>query len=222
MTSPASRRTWPRSCEAITILDAGLRRHQHDLLDAARRGGSRLAVGSSSSNIFRIARQRPRQRQPLLFAAREPPRRRCARSESPTRSSNAATRCARSLRGRAGLRQRIGDVGSRGPSQHHWALKQDRAAQGRAISPAAPGDAAGRRRRKSHAESQQVGLARAIRPDDERRRARVIVRLKRLRIAVAPACSETSSRTRGRSLIGARIVSPPAALTRRASPTRLR
>ena len=46
-----------------------------------------------------------------------------------------------------------------------------------------------------------------------------IVRFKQLRIVVAPACSETSSRTRGRSLEGARIVSPPAVRTRRAFPT---
>ena len=42
--------------------------------------GSRLAVGSSRNSTSRIARQRARQREPLLLAAGQPPRRTLAES----------------------------------------------------------------------------------------------------------------------------------------------
>jgi hypothetical protein len=49
-----------------------------------------------------------------------------------------------------------------------------------------------------------------------------IARFSESRILVAPASSETPASTSGRSLDGARIVSPPAVRTRRAFPRRRR
>ena len=56
-------------------LDAGSRRAQHDLLDAAGRGRIEARGGLVEQQDFGIARQRARQRQPLLLAAGQPPRR---------------------------------------------------------------------------------------------------------------------------------------------------
>ena len=127
ITSPASRRTWPRSCEAITILMPDCARHQHDLLDAAGRGGIEVGGRLVEQQHFRIARQRACQRQPLLLAAGQPPRRPLRQIGQPDALQQGGdARGALRVR-HARLRQRVGDVGGGGPSQHHRALKQDRA-----------------------------------------------------------------------------------------------
>ena len=126
--------------------------HQHNLFDAARRGGIEIGGGLVEQQDFRISCQRPRQRQPLLFAARKPPRRPLRQIGEPDPVQQCGdTRRALAVRN-AGLRQRIGDIGGSSPSQHHRTLKQDRAAPRRAVGAAAPGDAAGRRRHEPHAE----------------------------------------------------------------------
>ena len=79
--------------------------------------GSRLAVGSSRNSTSRIARQRAGERQALLLAAREPPRRPVAQRREPDlieqrRAIGArcgATRC----------REREGDVRRGRAAQHH-------------------------------------------------------------------------------------------------------
>ncbi len=153
-------------------LDTGLRRHQNDLLNAAGRRGIEIGGRLVEQQDLRIARQRAGQRQPLLFAAREPPCRTLRQIGEPDAIQQCGnTRHALAARS-AGLRQRIADIGRNSPSQHDRPLKQNRAAHRLAVSPAAPANSSGRRRRKPHAEPQQAGLARAVRPHDQRRRAR--------------------------------------------------
>ncbi len=153
-------------------LDAGLRRALHDLLDATRRGRIEIGGRLVEQKNLGIASQRARQRQPLLFAARKPPRRSLRQIGQPDplqqRGDPLRTFAARD----AGQRQRIGDIGGGGPSQHHRTLKQDRATRHRAIGAASPTDVSGRWRIQSHAEPQQAGLAGAVRSDDQCRRTR--------------------------------------------------
>ena len=95
--------------------------------------GSRLAVGSSRNSTSRLARQRAGQREALLLAARQPARRTVGqRGEADASSSSRATLVASA--GRAGGRQREGDVGRRRAPQHHGLLEHDGAARRRARS----------------------------------------------------------------------------------------
>src|SRR6266851_6966760 len=99
ITSPASRRTWPRSCEAITILMPDCAAISTISSTPRVAAGSRLAVGSSSN---RISGSRASARASASRCCSPPESRRAgrwARSESPTRSSNAAARDARNWRG---------------------------------------------------------------------------------------------------------------------------
>ena len=107
----ASRRDLAEIVRGHHDLDAGLRRHQHDLLDAAVAAGSRLAVGSSSS---RISGSRASARASASRCCSPPDSRRagrCARSAEPDPLQQPATRARALAARRAGLRQRIGDVG---------------------------------------------------------------------------------------------------------------
>ena len=84
---------WPRSCVAITIFTPDAATVADDVLD--RLGGGRIEARGRlvEKQHLRIARERARQREALLLAAREPARGPVARAcVSPTRASSSAMR----------------------------------------------------------------------------------------------------------------------------------
>ena len=192
--SPASRRAWPRSCVAITILTPTPRPSRRCL----RPPLSRRDRGSPSARRGTAPPDRARARAPgetLLLAAGEPPCRSVGKCARPTCASSSlrarivpvAARRRRS-RPRFGAASRAAGTPSRGA--------------GRSLA-SAPGHAAGGWR-DSHREAHQRALTRTVRAEQDRRRAGANVELR----------SSTMSRRRpqrdvieaiGRSVIGARI-----------------
>ena len=67
--SPASRRACPMSCVAITILTPDGRDGAHDVLHRLGGGGIEARGRLVEKQDFRIARERAREREPLLLAA---------------------------------------------------------------------------------------------------------------------------------------------------------
>ena len=143
--SPASRRASPRSCVAITTLmprAATARTMSSTALVAA---GSRLAVGSSRNSTSGSRAERAGQRQPLLLAARQPPRRPRRQVRKPDqREQLGDPRVVPLARNVRGAGQRIADVGGGAAAQHHRALEHDGAPDRRHVGDAAPGHAAAR------------------------------------------------------------------------------
>ena len=98
--SPASRRASPRSCVDITTLMPRAATARMTSSIALVAAGSRLAVGSSRNSTCGSLGERAREREPLLLAAGEPPRRPLAEpAEADQREQFARRAASRSARG---------------------------------------------------------------------------------------------------------------------------
>ena len=91
-TSPASRLACAEIVRGHHHLDAARGDGAHDVLDRLGGGGIEAGGRLVEKQHFGIARQRARQRQPLLFAARQPPRRTAVRVRR-GRPARAIRRC---------------------------------------------------------------------------------------------------------------------------------
>ena len=153
-------------------LDVALADGADDVLH--RLGGGRIEARGRlvEEQHGRIARERPRQRQPLLLAAGQPSRGAIGEMTETDQFEQLAG-AARMLRARdAGGTQREADIGGGAAPEHRRALKHDRALERRDIFQPAPGDAPARGRDQPHRHAQQRGFARAVGADQHRRRAR--------------------------------------------------
>src|SRR3954469_1254670 len=136
-----------------------------------RLGGGRIEARGRlvQEQHGRIARQRPCQRQPLLFATGQPSRGAIGETSEPDQFEQ-FTGAARMLRARDTRRtQREADIGGSAAPEHRRTLKHDRAFERRGIFQAAPGGAPVRRREQPHRHAQQRGFSRTVGADQHGR-----------------------------------------------------
>ena len=163
----------PRSCVAITTLTPRARDGADDVLDRLGGGGIEARGRLVEKQHLRIARERARQRQPLLLAAGQPPRRPVGRGRR-GRPARAIRRCARA-RSRAARRRRAARSGRwRRRCAAAWpgAGTRWRAASAATLSRPPQVTRPRERRDQAHRDAQQRGLAGAVRADQHGRRAR--------------------------------------------------
>ena len=201
-------------------LDAARGDGAHDVLDRLGGGGIEAGGRLVEKQHGRIARQRARQRQPLLLAAGQPPRR-AALEACRARPARAVRRRAssRSARGTSGGGQRVTDIAGGAAPEHGRALEHDGAPRRRRRVASAPGDAAARDAgsvpwRRAAAWSCRRRSARSERSADRRRAYSETSS----RMVTSPATMPTSANMTGRSEAGARMVIPRSVRRRGARP----
>ena len=210
--SPARRRACPMSCVAITILtpEAANRARCPPRTSSRRDRGSRSARRETE---FGIARERAREREPLLLAARKFSR----RAIGEMREAHLRQQFGDTLV--VARRQRIGDVRGGRPAQHHGALEHHGESFARHGAPA-PTDAPACGRDEPHRQTDERAFARTVRPEQHRRRAGAECQSKiahDLDLADAQRCVFNAS---GRSVIGCAHRHPARVRRRAARPRR--
>ena len=209
--SPASRRASPRSWVDITTLMPRCADGADDVLDRLGGGGIEARGRLVEEQHGGIARERARQREPLLLAAGQPPRRHdrpsCAEADQLQQFADAA----RVFGARhAGGAQRVADIGGRAAPQHHRPLEHDRAPRRRDVFAAAPGDAPARRREQAPSPARSsvvlpepfgpISTVGAPAPASARCRSRIVT---------APAVTRDAIEIDRQFGDGARMVIPP-------------
>ena len=199
-------------------LDAARADGADDVLD--RLGGGRIEAGGRlvEKQHGRVARQRARQRQPLLLAARKPARRTPPRPSRPTSASSSSARLARWSRGTSGRGQRVADIAGGAAPQHGRALEHDGAPRRRRRLRSAPGDASARGGISPMAARSSVVLPAPFGPIRTVGCPGKMSSDTRSRIVTSPARTPTSEQTIGRSEAGARMFIPRSVRRRGARP----
>ena len=133
-TSPASRRASPRSWVAITTLMPRAPTARMMSSTALVAAGIEARGRLVEKQHCRIARERAGQRQPLLLAAGQPPRRPVGEMRRARRSSSSSSARALLARATPARAQRVADVGGGAAPQHHRTLEHDGAPRRRAFA----------------------------------------------------------------------------------------
>ncbi len=143
----------------------------HDVLDRARRLGVEAGRRLVEEQHLGPQRPRPRQRQPLLLAARQHPRRPRGQRAQAHFGQRVVDAPLRVRAVDAGQRQRVADVRGGRAAQQHRPLEHHRLSP-RTRELSAPGDAARRRRHQSVQQPQQRALAGTVGAEDHGSRPR--------------------------------------------------